>query len=142
MMQKSYKRRIRYIIGFMWGPMLFFFGAYAVFLRLIISVDGTVISKETKCNKHYNNRCVTTYTLKSNENSGIFTYLAGVSDDTLSSDIKVGSTIDKKRCRINYLVDGELRRDFLTWVYIPIAIFGAVLFLQGYCAYRDTDGMY
>jgi hypothetical protein len=94
-----------------WG-----FGYQTVWRRLLMDVEGTVISARDVTSPLAPSRRGTEYVILSPAGRTIH-YIAGATDASLSRDIPIGAHIKKQQWQLSYEQDGQ-RIDFPTPFYV------------------------
>jgi hypothetical protein len=110
-------QRGRRLIGFcvLTGLAMFLWGG-EIYQRAEISLNGKVVSSETKCVQPQNNRCATTYIVESL--SGLRkTYVAGPNTHSLPRRLPIGTIVVKEAWKFDYSINGEHINDFPLWAY-------------------------
>jgi len=108
-------------LGF--ASLLFFlFGANEIVQRLLIEVDGTVISSQTTTG----NRPATTYVLRRPDGAEQ-RYVAGATDKSLPRRLPEGTHISKLRYHLAWELNGQPVNDFPLFFYVGACGLGAML---------------
>jgi hypothetical protein len=96
----------------------------SIYERAAIQVDGTVVGREVVCQQPANNRCVTNYTLRRTADGSLYNYSAGPTNESLSSDLRVGAFVEKWRWHLIYKVDGNEVDDFPVLLFVGMLLMG------------------
>ena len=105
------------------GALVFFlFGANEIVQRLLIEVDGTVISSQTSTG----NRPATTYVLRRPDGTEQ-QYIAGPTDQSLPRRLPEGTRISKLRYHLAWERNGQPVDDFPLFFYVGACSLGAML---------------
>jgi hypothetical protein len=124
-----------FFIGACWGLPFLFFGVYNTWSRASIEVNGKIIKSETQCEQPYNNRCVTTYTLKSLETGKLSYYQAGPNDPSLRSFLPVNTILQKEKRKLSYKINGQEMNDFSLFFYLMCTAIGTSLATGGFTVF-------
>ena len=95
---------------------LYGFGYATLFQRLTTQLEGVILSSHDVHSPN-NPRYVTEYVVRCPDGRES-TYVAGSSDASLPQSMPVGTTIRKRKWRVDYERDGEDVNDFPTAVYV------------------------
>jgi hypothetical protein len=89
-------------IGFVaFGILVAALMARSVLKERALAVDGVVVSSSTECQQPNNNRCVSTYVLRSPKNENVI-HKAGYGGSSLPLNLTVGTKIIKRRGEFSY----------------------------------------
>jgi hypothetical protein len=104
----------------LWG-----FGYETVGKRLMLQVDGTVLSKRDMPYPIAPNRYSTEYLVQRRDGTNQI-FVAGPTDASLPRNIAVGTTLRKLRWHVNYESDGYWVNDFSVPFYSAILFAGVI----------------
>jgi len=99
-----------------------FFGANEIGQRMLIEIDGTIVSSQTTPGP----RRVTTYVLRSADGQRR-EYVAGATDRSLPRDLPVGTHVSKHRYELSWRLNERKVDDFPVWFYLGACLVGAAL---------------
>ncbi len=91
-------------------------GSYEIVGRLLIQVEGTIVSSETSSG----GRAATWYHVRGPDGR-IREYIAGSTDKSLPTRMPVGTYIKKNKYELAYMRDGQKINDF-QWAFYSILI--------------------
>lgn len=97
-----------------------------IYERAALQVNALIVGREVVCQQPKNNRCVTNYSLKDTADNSLHTYSAGPTEQALSTELKIGSSINKQRWYLSYEVNGKEVDDFPTLFYVGLLLMGIV----------------
>ena len=97
-----------------------------IYERAALQVDGLIVGREVVCQQPKNNRCVTNYSLKHTANNSLYTYSAGPTEQALSSELGVGTFVNKQRWHLSYEVNRKEVDDFPVLFYAGLLLIGLV----------------
>ena len=115
--------------------LIWLFVGHEIYQRAAISLNGTIVSSETRCVQPYNNRCDTTYVVEGQDKTRS-TYVAGPTDESLERRLPVGTVIRKNKWSLTYTVDARNVNDFPLGFYGGLMVFGLLCALFGRPATR------
>ena len=96
--------------------MLYGFGYETLYQRLVTQVEGVVVSSRDVHTPN-NPRYITEYSFRTPDGHET-AYVAGSSDASLPQSMPVGTTIRKRKWRLDYERDGEHVSDFPAALYV------------------------
>ena len=109
----------------------FLFGANEIVQRLLIELDGIVISSQTSTG----NRQATTYVFRSTD-GGQHQYVAGPTDQSLPRRLPVGTRITKRKYDLGWERDGQRVNDFPLYFYVGACGIGGMLAYWAFFQWR------
>ena len=109
----------------------FLFGANEIFQRLLIEVDGTIITSQTTTG----NRPSTTYAIRGPDGSK-YQYIAGPTDHSLPRRLPEGARITKKKYALVWERDGQIVNDFPLYFYVGSCTLGGMLAFWSFLQWR------
>ena len=110
-----------------------------IYARASISLDGTIVFSKSSCVQPYNNRCATVYVVE--DPRGARTdYIAGPTDHSLKRYLPVGTSIQKARWSLSYMVDGHRIDDFPRYFYFGVGFMGICFLYWAFSLYRVGRG--
>jgi hypothetical protein len=113
------------------GTLSLLFGASEIGQRLLIDVEGTVISSRTTTG----NRPGTYYVIRG-ENGKEFQYVAGATDMSLPRRLPEGTNIKKKKFELSWQLNGNTVKDFPLNFYLGACGIGLMLGYWGFFQWR------
>jgi hypothetical protein len=113
-----------------WG-----FGFSTVGLRLILELNGVVVSSHDRSAKGAP-RYVTEYILRGDDGRE-FSYKAGPTDASLPRSLPVGTRLLKRKWRLSYEENGQIMDDFPTSFYAIVVGIGLALILWSFLLFRE-----
>jgi hypothetical protein len=111
--------------------LVFLFGANEIIQRLLIEVDGTIISSETTTG----NRPSTTYVIRGSDGSQRL-YIAGPTDQSLPRRLPQGTHVSKRRYELPWRQNGQLVNDFPLYFYVGACGLGGMLAYWAFFQWR------
>ena len=109
----------------------FFFGGSEIVQRLLIEVDGTIITSQTTTG----NRPATTYEIRSSDGSQ-HEYISGPTDHSLPRRLPEGTHIGKKIYELAWERNGQIVSDFPLYFYLGACGLGGMLAYWAFCQWR------
>jgi hypothetical protein len=89
-----------------------YWGAWNIFVGATADIEGRIVSARMNCPQPENSRCETQYVIESLRNGNKTKYIAHAGGLTISHLLKAGSTVSKRRWKLQYEVNGNLVDDF------------------------------
>ena len=120
------------LVFVLWGIMGIGCCSYAIWIRSLMAVDGTIIRSVKQCSQDKNNQCSSTYdiyTVRLRQSGEEVQYQGGIEGATsLQKNLSVGTQIHKIKGQMTYEINGKSIDDFPLPIYlISIALSGASL---------------
>jgi len=109
----------------------FFFGVNEIVERLLIEVNGTIISSRTTTD----NRPATTYVIRGSDGSQ-HQYIAGPTDRSLPRRLSEGTHISKKKYELAWEQNGQIVNDFPLYFYLGACGLGGLLTYWAFFQWR------
>ena len=117
------------------GVLGLLFSAGEIYARASIALRGTIVSSKTDCVQPYNNRCASVYLIE--DSRGTRTeYVAGPTDHSLKRALPVGTSIDKSRWSLTYVVNGHRIDDFPRYFYSGVGFLALCFLYWAFSLYR------
>lgn len=116
----------------LFGAVIFIFHSCTTYQRVHLEVIGKIVSKENSHYKNHPNRPFTVYKLQNLSTGEEFAYKADAIDHALSRNLQIGSIVEKKRGKIDYLVDKNEIQDFPKGIYFTAIFLGGILVIFGF----------
>jgi hypothetical protein len=136
MQQQPNKPYRSFAIG---GVLGLLFSGGEIYSRASIELIGTIVSSRTDCVQPYNNRCSSVY-LVENSRGTRTEYIAGPTDHSLKRSLPVGTSIDKQRWSLSYVVDGQRIDNFPRYFYFGIGFLSLCFLYWAFSLYRVVRG--
>ena len=108
-----------------------FMGLYEIAGRLLIEVEGTIVSSQTTTGYR-----PVTYHLIQRSDGQLCKYVAGPTDLSLPRRMPAGTYIKKKKYEPSYVRDGKLVQDFPLPIYLAVLFGGMMLAWHSYSMSR------
>ena len=112
------------------------FGISEIAQRMIIEVDGVVISSQTTVG----NRPVTIYVMRGSDGRE-YQHVAGPTDKSLPRGLPEGTHIKKKKYQLSYIKNGEVINDFPLFFYLTACGLGMLIGWWSYSQWRFNRGL-
>jgi hypothetical protein len=109
----------------------FLFGTNEIVQRLLIEVDGTIISSQTTTG----NRPDTMYVVRASDGSE-HQYVAGATDQSLPRRLPEGTHITKKKYELTWERNGQIVNDFPLYFYVSACGMGVMLAYWAFLQWR------
>ena len=113
------------------GMLCCLFGTNEIGQRLLIDIEGTVLSSRTTTG----NRPVTYYVVRG-ENGKEFQYIAGATDMSLPRELPEGTSIKKKKFELSWQQNGKTVEDFPLNFYLGACGLGLMLGYWSFLQWR------
>jgi hypothetical protein len=110
-----------------------FIGAQEIAGRLLIAVEGTVVSSQTTTG----NRPVTYYVIHGSDGTER-KYTAGPTDKSLPGHMPTGTYLRKSKYEISYIRNGQVVNDFPWGFYVGALVIGLILGVRSLSQWRKT----
>ena len=120
------------LVFVLWGIMGIGCCSYAIWIRSLMTVDGTIIRSIKQCSQDKNNQCSSTYniyTVRLRQSGEEVQYEGGTEGAaSLQNNLSVGTQIHKIKGQLTYEINGQSIDNFPLPIYLTsITLSGASL---------------